>query len=96
MNELKVICINDSNRPKEIPPQAWCKKGEEYTIIDAARLPLQGNKIGLKFAELSLEEYFPYEWFLADRFRPVDDVLAEQAVEELIEEALGRELIEID
>lgn len=94
---FKVICINAKNRPKQIPAHLWVEKDEVYTVIGAARLPLAGNKIGLKLAELDISECFPYEWFMSERFRlPAEGELeAYESVSELIEETLGEELIEV-
>lgn len=70
---LRVICINDSNRPKQIPPEKWIKKGEIYTVIATTSMNIQRNKIGLKLAEIELgQSCFPYEYFDADRFAIVD------------------------
>tara|TARA_R110002126_G_scaffold79669_8_gene197699 strand:- start:2162 stop:2458 length:297 start_codon:yes stop_codon:yes gene_type:complete len=94
---FKVICIDAKNRPKQIPAHLWIEKDEAYTVIDAARLPLAGNKIGLKLEELDISQCFPYEWFMSERFRlPAEDEMeAYNSVSELIEETLGEELIEI-
>ena len=66
---LRVTCINDSNRPKQIPPEKWIVKGEHYTVIATTMMNIQRNKIGLKLAEIDLgQSCFPYEYFDADRF----------------------------
>lgn len=64
-----MTCINDSNRPKQIPPEKWIVKGEHYTVIATTMMNIQRNKIGLKLAEIDLgQSCFPYEYFDADRF----------------------------
>lgn len=30
---VECVCINDKDRPKEIPANKWIKKGEPYTVI---------------------------------------------------------------
>lgn len=66
---MRVKCINDSNRPKQIPPEKWIVKGEVYTVIATTLMNIQRNKVGLKLAEIDLgQSCFPYEYFDADRF----------------------------
>jgi hypothetical protein len=70
---MKVVCINDANRPKQIPPEKWIKEGEVYTVIATTMMNIQKNKIGLKLAEIELgQSCFPYEYFDAERFAIVD------------------------
>lgn len=70
---MQVVCINDKNRPKRIPPEKWIKEGETYTVIGATKMNIQLNKIGLKLKEIELDHScFPYEYFDADRFKPVE------------------------
>ena len=40
---LRVTCINDSNRPKQIPPEKWIVKGEHYTVIATTMMNIQRN-----------------------------------------------------
>jgi len=66
---MKVVCINSSNRPKQIPPEKWIEEGKTYTVISTTVMNIQRNKIGLKLAEIDLgQSCFPYEYFDADRF----------------------------
>lgn len=66
---MRVTCINDSNRPKQIPPEKWIVKGQVYTVISTTMMNIQRNKLGLKLAEIDLgQSCFPYEYFDADRF----------------------------
>lgn len=70
---MKVVCINDRNRPKQIPPEKWIKKDEIYTVIATTMMNIQRNKVGLKLAEIELgQSCFPYEYFDAERFAIVD------------------------
>lgn len=80
-----VICINDKNRPKQIPADKWIKEGESYTVVSVTLMNVQRNKLGLKLAEIELgQSCFPYEYFDADRFA----VPAEKKVlkQELVEQ----------
>ena len=68
MNTLKCICINDKNRPEEIPESHWVKKGEEYTLL-FARFVLPQRTLAFQLNEIMLDESCaPYEYFLANRF----------------------------
>lgn len=77
---MNIICINDKNRPKEIPSEKWPKKGNEYTPIRVFYHPLQGVQ-GVELKEIRLnKDNYPYESYKLDRFgvRPED-------LEELLE-----------
>jgi hypothetical protein len=63
---FKVVCINNKNRPPEVPTSCWLKEGEEYTVVRVGK-----NK-------LTQEEYFvlqevqptpPYGGYHISRFR---------------------------
>ena len=30
---IKCLCINDSNKPTQIPNEKWLQKGTEYTLL---------------------------------------------------------------
>jgi hypothetical protein len=71
---IPCICIEDNNRPKEIPESDWVKKGEPYHITF---ISLQVNQIengipvnGCDIYEkpLSIEKHNPYESFRLSRF----------------------------
>lgn len=67
---MTVICINDSNRPNEIPLSKWIKKGNEYTIIDIIKCNIQGGKRALVLEEIDLSGCEPYKGFDESRFEP--------------------------
>lgn len=71
---MEVICINDKNRPNEVPSNRWIKKDEVYTVIKADKLLTQGNILGFKLAEINNDDLAPYQYFRADRFAPVGDI----------------------
>jgi len=64
---MKVICINDKNRPNEIPTSRWVEKDKEYTIIAVAFMTIQ-NTYGCKIAEINNDDLFPYSYFALNRF----------------------------
>jgi len=67
---MKVTCINDSNRPNEIPESRWVKKGVEYTVVQVDKLNAQGGLYGYKLAELNIDDLAPYQYFDSNRFSP--------------------------
>ena len=73
---MKVICIDDSNRPSKISEENWIKQGRVYTVTEVKKMGLQQNMMGFKLAEITLpENSFPYEFFNASRFGiPVEHV----------------------
>ena len=98
------ICINDQNRPKEIPQNKWLKKGQEYTIIFTTLCKPQ-NEIGVHLAEIELDESCsPYEYFLLNRFSFLEEDLlllqelikncndTDFSIEELLEQTVLQEV----
>ena len=68
------MCINDANRPKEIPQNKWVKKNEIYTLISVQNL-LSSDSFGFVLDEIVLDEScFPYHYFNPDRFVPIDSI----------------------
>lgn len=89
METFRVVCVNDRFKPDGFVGD-WIKKGEVYTVVDAKHLAKQRMSIGYKLAELNISEDSMYKFFLANRFRPYsdDDLEAEEAVKELLEETI--------
>ena len=70
---LKLICIDDKNKPDEIPKEKWIKYGETYTLINVQFLDVE-NTMGFELNEITLDKScFPYHYFTPDRFIPKDD-----------------------
>lgn len=68
---IKAVCIDDSNRPKEIPENKWVKKGNEYDIIWVYVILNEKQKgvQGVDLAEINLDESnTPYLHFNLNRF----------------------------
>jgi hypothetical protein len=77
---MEVVCINDKNRPNEVPMNRWIKKDQEYTITAVCFMKIQGI-YGCKLAEINNDDLFPYQYFALDRFAiSVKEI--EKAVEE--------------
>jgi hypothetical protein len=65
---IPCICINDSNRPSQIPIEKWVVKGDKYRISHIYYLPKQKQQ-GCDIYEKPLDESCaPYEMFLLYRF----------------------------
>jgi len=43
---MKVICINDSDRPNEIPTSKWVVKDKIYTIDKVMKMRMQNGILG--------------------------------------------------
>jgi hypothetical protein len=84
---LRLICVDSSNKPKRISPYEWITEGTVYTIVEIAKMGLQAGRFGYKLKEVQLsEQSFPYEYFNAERFLPVEflvKALKEEKVEEI-------------
>jgi hypothetical protein len=95
MLNFKVVCINDSDKPEDIPSSKWVKKDQIYTVIEVSKMRMQGNKLGFKLAEINLDSCFPYQYFASSRFMPllrIKDMSIEETLERLLEEVKKEEL----
>jgi hypothetical protein len=81
---MKVICIDASNKPKRIADSEWIQEGMVYTVVATVNMGLQSGKIGLKLKEVELSSLsFPYEYYDAGRFLPIEGlILQEEQVRE--------------
>ena len=81
---MKVICIDASNKPKRIADSEWIQAGVVYTVVATMNMGLQSGKIGLKLKEVELSSLsFPYEYYDASRFLPIEGlILQEEQVRE--------------
>ena len=65
---IPCICIDDSKRPKEIPPNKWVKKGEEYHVIYTV-YSITSKEMGVHLYEIELDDTCaPYEFYALRRF----------------------------
>ena len=87
------MCVNDKAKPKDFFGE-WVETGEVYTVVDAKYLAKQRMSIGYKLAEIDLPSESPYQFFMANRFRPYteEDAMMEEALEELLEESYAETL----
>jgi hypothetical protein len=89
---MKVICIDSKNKPKKVPDNEWVVEGETYTVTRIIRMGLQANTYGFLLKEVQLSSSsFPYEYYAADRFLPVDMIVLME--KDKISEELDLELI---
>ncbi len=84
---MRVLCINNKNRPNTIPTSVWKQlvEGEEYTITKVMKCNIQGGIYGYQLAEIDISMYSPYEYFAAYRFAivaPTPEIVEKE--EELI------------
>jgi hypothetical protein len=80
---LKVICIDDKNRPNEFPTSRWIKNGQEYTIIEVVQMAQQPGEYGCKLAEIKTDDLFPYTHFNIKRFTPLSQKSPEEILNEI-------------
>ena len=68
-----MVCIDSSNKPAKVPVEQWIKEGEVYTVIKIVKMGLQDKKYGVLLKEVQMSvDCFPYEYYDADRFIPLD------------------------
>lgn len=73
---MKVICINDKNKPNKIPVEEWVKEGYIYNVKEVVPLGLQPGKYGYLLEEIQLSpKCFPYETYAAERFGIVTGIV---------------------
>ena len=88
---MKVICIDNSKKPKNVPVEEWVQEGDTYTVTRIVRMGLQKNTYGYLLKEVQLSSRsFPYELYDATRFLPIEllSEIKEEKKEEInIEEA---------
>jgi hypothetical protein len=66
---MKVLCLNDANKPAKISEENWIKQGKVYTVVEVKKMGLQKGQLGYKLAEVSIpEKSFPYEYYSSSRF----------------------------
>ena len=74
---IETICINDSDKPSEIPAGKWVKKGNKYHVIYTITV-LPQKQLAFHLHEIELDEScVPYEYFLSSRFSFTTDGLFE-------------------
>jgi hypothetical protein len=79
---MRVLCIDDANKPAKIPDSEWIEKDKIYTVTNVAPMGLQPGKVGYKLKEVQLSmSSFPYEYYASERFAIIiDDKLQEAEV----------------
>jgi hypothetical protein len=69
MSQIKLLCIDDTNKPEDIPFTHWVEEDKLYTLKDVARLTMQGNTLGVQIEEINLISLcLQYEYFSLTRF----------------------------
>lgn len=94
---MRVICINDSQKPKEIPEEKWIKFGDKYTVDKLMRLtnpksPSRGM-LGVTLKEKDLTGCDPYKYYGLHRFKPLDS--DEELLDVLEREMLKEDILEL-
>lgn len=72
---MTVKCIDNKNKPNEIPTSKWVKKDQEYNVIEIVT-DREGVE-GYILEEIDLTGCLPYNFFAAYRFEILDNGLGE-------------------
>lgn len=77
---MRVYCINNKNKPNEIPQSKWdlLKEGEEYTVIEVMKCNAQGGILGFKLEEINIDDCLPYKYFAAYRFALPKEIITKK------------------
>ena len=87
--QIKIKCVDDSQKPQQIPKNKWIKKGEWYNLIFIAWCKPEECQ-GFSLAEIELDETCsPYEYYKGSRF-----AISEQDLEKFLE--FGKLCSELD
>ena len=91
---MKVICIDNSKKPKNVPVKEWVQEGDTYTVTRIVRMGLQKDIYGFLLKEVQLSSRsFPYELYDSSRFLPIS-ILSNMKEEEKVNiEDVNLELI---
>jgi hypothetical protein len=67
---IDCICINDANKPTDIPGTHWIKKGNPYEFRMIYNMVMQEGILGVTLKEIDLETVTngKYSCFRMDRF----------------------------
>lgn len=65
---VRAICVDDKNKPKEIPQDKWVKKDQPYTITNVFVMRNQECIQGCEIAEHDISRYAPYNCYRLSRF----------------------------
>lgn len=71
---FQVVCLNSKNKPNDIPLSKWVVEGQTYTVIKVGKMLIQNGLVGFKLQELNIDEYYPYQFFSANRFGLPKDI----------------------
>jgi hypothetical protein len=65
---IKCLCVNDKDKPNQIPNEKWIEMGKEYTLLFSMTV-LPQKQLAFQLNEIDLDDSCsPYTWFLAKRF----------------------------
>jgi len=78
-----IVCIDDSNRPEEIPLSHWVKKDMVYHVLKVSHTNFPVFVVFFELEEIDLTPFPPYKGFDTRRFR---QFAGATEVEELINE----------
>lgn len=91
---IKCICINNKNRPFEIPSKDWVVENDIYKITHIFYHPNQGIQ-GVSLYEKPLNEtHKPYESFMLNRFAILESDL--EKFIELMKNCTGLDDVDIE
>lgn len=69
MSRIRCICIDDKNRPKEVPANKWPKEQQLYHITYIYKQMKQPGVVqGVTLAEIDVSMCAPYNCFRLTRF----------------------------
>ena len=66
--KIPCICIDDKNRPLEVPVSKWVVKEQEYHITHVYHQYQQKGIKGVELAEFDISDCVPYNCYRLDRF----------------------------
>lgn len=65
---IPCVCVDDKNKPKEIPQDKWPTEGNEYHVNHIFLMRNQNNIQGCELSEFDISMHAPYNCYRLSRF----------------------------
>jgi hypothetical protein len=83
---FKVICIDASFKPEEVPTSSWLVEGQEYTVLRVGKNKLTNEDY---FILQEIQPNLPYGGYKVNRFRlPHPDAIDAQYEKQVLENSI--------
>lgn len=92
--KIPCYCIDDLNRPSEVPANKWVVAGQKYHITHVYYQHQQKGIKGVELAEFDISDCVPYNCYRLERFAFTEENILKLI--ELIQQCTALDNIDID